>query len=86
MWHTLKKNLPDVSKDDLLEVMGLESRRTAGDKMVTALAIFGAGVLLGAGLGLMFAPKTGSDLRGELRRRMSQHCDEDESSRGVSGA
>ena len=66
----LRKRMPDVDKDDLLDFVGLESRRSAGDKLVPALAIFGAGVLVGAGLGLLFAQKPGRELRGALREKI----------------
>jgi len=72
MWRTLKKNLPDVDKDDLLELLGVESRRSTGDKLATSLAIFGAGVLVGAGLGLLLAPKPGRELRSDLRHRIGK--------------
>lgn len=72
MWRSLRKNLPDVDKDDLLEMVGLESRRTSVDRMVPALALFGAGVLLGVGLGLMLAPKPGRELRDDLRERLGK--------------
>lgn len=72
MFSDLKKRLPDLDKDDLLELIGLESRRTSGDKIVTSLAIFGAGVLVGAGLGLMLAPKPGRELRSDLRQRIGK--------------
>ncbi len=72
MWRTLKKRLPDVDADDLLEVVGLESRRSSSDKLVPALALFGAGVLVGAGLGLMLAQKPGRELRDDLRDRLGR--------------
>ncbi|MEW6430445.1 MAG: hypothetical protein AB1730_02955 [Myxococcota bacterium] len=72
MFKDLRKRLPDVDKDDLLELIGLEVRRTAGDKVVTSLAIFGAGVLVGVGLGLMLAPKPGRELRSDLRQRIGR--------------
>ena len=72
MWRQLRKNLPEVDKDDLLEMVGLESRRSSADRMVPALALFGAGVLLGVGLGLMLAPKPGRELRDDLRDRLGK--------------
>lgn len=72
MWRSLRKNLPDLDKDDLLDLVGLESRRSTTEKMVPALALFGAGVLVGVGLGLMLAPKPGRELRGELKARLSK--------------
>jgi gas vesicle protein len=35
------------------------------------LQAFGAGVLLGAGIALLLAPKTGEEMRGEIARRLS---------------
>ncbi|PZR09855.1 MAG: hypothetical protein DI536_21205 [Archangium gephyra] len=76
MWRKLQKHIPDVDKDDVLDLIGLESRRSTGDKLVPALAIFGAGVLVGAGLGLLFAQKPGKKLRGELRERINKGAEE----------
>ena len=72
MWRQLRKNLPDMDKDDLLELVGLESRRSTAEKMMPSLALFGAGVLLGVGLGLMLAPKPGAELRHDLRDRLGK--------------
>ena len=55
-----------VTKDDILARLGLESRRTATDYIMPALGVFGAGMLVGAGLGLMFAPKRGVEIRHDL--------------------
>lgn len=64
------KKLADVDKSDLLDLIGLEERRTAADKMVPALALFGAGVLVGVGLGLMLAPKPGRELRQDVKQKL----------------
>jgi hypothetical protein len=63
--------LPQFDRDDVLDLIGLESRRSTAEKMVPALALFGAGVLVGVGLGLMLAPKPGRELRGELKQKLS---------------
>jgi gas vesicle protein len=44
-----------------------ESSSTAS----TILQAFGAGVLLGAGIALLLAPKTGEEMRREIGRRLS---------------
>ncbi len=72
MWRNLRKRLPDVDTDDLLDLVGLESRRSTGDKLVPALALFGAGVLVGVGLGLMLAPKPGRELRDDLKQKLGK--------------
>jgi hypothetical protein len=72
MFKDLRRRLPDVSKDELLDLVGLESRTATSEKVVTSLAIFGAGVLVGVGLGLMLAPRPGRELRSDLRRRLGK--------------
>jgi gas vesicle protein len=51
-----------MGRDELLERLGLERRTPAGD-FFTGLGLFAVGVLVGAGLGLMFAPKRGDEMR-----------------------
>jgi hypothetical protein len=68
---TLKK-LGDVDKDDVLDLIGLEERRTTSDKLVPALALFGAGVLVGVGLGLILAPKPGRQLRDDVKAKLGK--------------
>lgn len=71
MMRSLKK-LQDLEKDDLLELVGLESRRSSAEKLVPALALFGTGVLVGVGLGLLLAPKPGRELRSDLKHRLQK--------------
>lgn len=54
-----------IDRDELLERMGLERRTPTGD-FFTGLGLFAMGVLAGAGLGLMFAPKRGEEMRSAL--------------------
>ncbi|MFZ5472001.1 MAG: YtxH domain-containing protein [Myxococcota bacterium] len=70
MWSKLKE-LKDLDKDDVLEVLGLQSRRTAVDYLLPAVGIFSVGVLVGAGIGLLLAPKPGAELRHDLRERLT---------------
>lgn len=65
-------NVRDLSKDDILGAIGLETRRTATDYILPALGVFSAGLLVGAGLGLMLAPKSGRELRGDIRERITE--------------
>jgi hypothetical protein len=55
-----------VGADDFVHSIGLERRRTAGEKIITAVGVFGAGLLVGAGLGVLFAPKAGRELRSDI--------------------
>lgn len=61
-----------MDRDDILRMIGLETRRTAGEYALPALGLFGVGIIVGAGLGLLFAPKSGREIRGDLTERMHE--------------
>ncbi len=61
-WKTMRNAL---STDAILDRVGLERRTPTGD-FFTGLGLFSVGVLVGAGLGLMFAPKKGDEMRAML--------------------
>ncbi len=54
------------SKEDVLDALGIEEQ---GNWMVHALAGFGIGCLVGAGVALILAPKSGRELRADLADR-----------------
>lgn len=56
--------------ESALAAIGLQPRRSASDFILPALGLFSVGVLVGAGLGLMLAPKRGVELRGDIGRRV----------------
>lgn len=62
----LFKELAKLDKDDLLDAVGLETRKSSADYIVPGLLIFGAGLAVGAGLGMLLAPSAGSELRNQL--------------------
>jgi hypothetical protein len=66
-WKAMMRRYMNMDRDALLRGMGLEQRSPTGD-FLTGLGLFSVGVLVGAGLGLMFAPAAG----GELRQRMGE--------------
>ena len=61
------KDIRNMDRDDILRVIGLETRRSTADYILPALGLFGAGIVVGAGLGLLFAPKSGREIRDEIR-------------------
>ena len=72
MLKNLKNTLSGFDRDDVLEHLGLERKHSAAEQVMPALAIFGAGVLVGVGLGMIFAPRAGSELRGELQSQFKR--------------
>lgn len=66
---TLDK-IKGLDKDELLNMLGLETRRNTVDYLVPALALFGVGVLVGTGIGLLVAPRPGKELRDDLATRL----------------
>ena len=67
------------TKEDLARQIGLQTQTSS----TSALGVFGIGVLLGAGLALLFAPKPGTELRqdiagkvGEVTERLGRSAEE----------
>jgi hypothetical protein len=76
------KYLQDIDRDDVLGAVGLQERNPWGTALGT-LGIFALGALVGAGLGLAFAPKAGTELRNQIgdtvRRKANELAPMDES-------
>jgi hypothetical protein len=66
---TLVDSLP--TRESLINAIGLATRRSTTTDFASAIGIFGAGLLVGAGLALLFAPKTGEELRRDLGDRLA---------------
>jgi hypothetical protein len=64
------RNLP--SAEDIINALGLQTRRSNGSDIVSGVALFGAGLLVGAGLALLFAPSSGRELREEIGERAAE--------------
>ena len=64
------RKLKDFDKDDILDMFGLETRSSTAAWMAGALGTFGVGMLVGAGVALLLAPKPGRELREDLRGRL----------------
>ena len=68
---TLADSLP--TREAVINAIGLASRRSTSAELASMISIFGAGLLVGAGLALLFAPKTGEELRRDLDRLGAAH-------------
>jgi hypothetical protein len=64
------QDITNMDKDDVLRMLGLEARRSHGSRMLATLGSFGVGLLVGAGVALLLAPKAGSELRQNLRAKL----------------
>ena len=64
-WKDLKKTMKGMDRDDVLHRLGLEEHTPMSD-FFSGLGLFALGVLIGAGLGVMFAPKPGAEIRNQL--------------------
>jgi hypothetical protein len=70
--RNLPSHLPHLpSTDEIIRALGLQSRRSGSD-IVPSIALFGAGLLVGAGLALLFAPSSGRELREEIGERAAE--------------
>lgn len=69
------KDFKKLDRDDVLDLIGLETRRSTSEQVLPVIGAFAAGILVGAGLGLLLAPKPGNQLRGDLRQRLQSGQD-----------
>jgi len=64
------KDLRNMDKEDLLGIIGLESKQSTGAYLAGKLGTFGLGLLVGAGIALLLAPKPGAELREDIRDKL----------------
>lgn len=70
------KTLKNMDKEDILGLLGLETKSSTGSWLAGTLGTFGLGILVGAGVALMLAPKPGRELRGAIRNRLRRTPDD----------
>jgi gas vesicle protein len=71
------KDLRNLDKDDVLGLVGLESKHSTGAYLAGTLGTFGVGLLVGAGIALLLAPKPGSELREDIRGKLRRSSDDE---------
>ena len=59
------------SKNDMAGAIGMQTRHTMTQDVTTVLGLFGTGMMVGAGLALLFAPKPGQELRKDIAETVS---------------
>jgi hypothetical protein len=67
MMKDLASNLP--STEEIIRALGLHNRSAGSHDVMPSVALFGAGILVGAGLALLFAPTSGRELREGISQR-----------------
>ena len=75
------QDLRDMDKDDFLGMIGLQSKRSFTNELLGTLGTFGIGLLVGAGVALLLAPKPGRDLRQDIRAKIRNGKSESEDKR-----
>lgn len=71
------KELRNLDKDDLLGLVGLETKHSTGAYLAGTLGTFGLGLLVGAGIALLLAPKPGAELREDIRDKLRRSSSEE---------
>jgi hypothetical protein len=64
------RDLTDMDKEDILGALGLQSKSSTAGWVFGTLGLFGLGMVIGAGVALMLAPKPGYELRRDLEGRI----------------
>jgi hypothetical protein len=64
------RDITDLDKDDILGAMGLQTKTSTAGWIFGTLGLFGLGMIIGAGVALMVAPKPGAELRRDLEGRL----------------
>jgi hypothetical protein len=65
-------DIKDMNKNDFLGILGLTTKPTASVRMLGSLGMLGIGLLCGAGVALLLAPKSGQELREDLGQRLKE--------------
>jgi len=60
------------SREDIATAVGLQREDSKTGDLLTAVGILGTGMILGAALALLFAPKTGHEMRGDIAEKVSE--------------
>lgn len=64
-----------LNRDQILSQFGLQTRKTARDYLLPAVGLVTAGAAVGAGVALLFAPKSGKAMRENIREGAKASAD-----------
>ncbi|MGB5813037.1 MAG: YtxH domain-containing protein [Polyangiales bacterium] len=60
-----------LDRDQVMRRLGVETRRSLGQRWMPPTGGFGVGFGVGVAVGLLVAPKAGEELRGEIRESVA---------------
>ena len=74
IWQTIKgiQAISRFTTEDVLGYMGLARQRSLGGRILPMAGSFAAGVVVGAGLGILFAPASGDETRKLVLERAAE--------------
>jgi hypothetical protein len=75
MWNEIARQMPGLA-DQYLRSVGLA--RAGQQHTAQTVTVFALGMLIGAGIGLLFAPSSGQELRERVRSELARASEEDE--------
>ena len=61
-----------MGRDEILAALGLERKRTILEAILPAAGVFVAGVLVGTSVALLVTPKTGREMRRNLKAKANE--------------
>jgi hypothetical protein len=72
------EDIKNLDRDDVLGMIGLETKPTNYHRLFSTMGTLAIGLLVGAGVALLVAPKAGSELRNDIRTRIRPNHTGDE--------
>jgi hypothetical protein len=64
------RDITELDRNDVLGTLGLQTKTSTTSWVLGTLSLFGLGMVIGAGVALILAPKPGSELRRDLEGRI----------------
>jgi hypothetical protein len=61
-----------LSSEDVLGSLGMQRKRSTLEMVLPAAGIFAAGILVGSGVALLLAPKSGRELRRDIKGKANE--------------
>jgi gas vesicle protein len=70
------KDIKNLDKDQILELLGLETERSTTSSIIWTLGLVALGAIAGAGVALLLAPQSGRELRENVGRKFKNAADD----------